>query len=248
VCKVDCKDGFPSGRGRQVRDLRVTIPSHLIVVPTISNGHLFKCSYYIGVYLVMKVGGVLEKERLKCHIPIIISNMPLDRDAPPQMALPVPGGQQPLQRSQSHGNMESNFNAEMGRMMSDFQAILSASEAREDGGNNNNNGDGSGSNSGTSRVLERSGSSPAVISSSDYNPFTEPSNTGEPSSDTIDLTSDELPKSECIICYDGPKNMLVLPCAHIATCVNCTAHIMRTTKKCPVCRGAIIQVLRTYQV
>lgn len=247
VCKVECKSGFPVFRGQHSRDIRITVPSYLIVVPTISNATLFKCSYYIGVSLVVKVGGVIEKEHAKCHIPIIISNMPIDRNAPPQLSLPPPVAppvRAPPPSLQNYLRHSVNTLADqMVNLLTDsFSGATESSSANE----------------AERAVTEVERIVAEINSQGDYftsEPNEEKDNakedTDEPSSlsDMIDLTSgSDVPKNECIICYDGPKNMLMLPCAHIATCADCTAHIMGSNKKCPVCRCTIRQVLRTYQV
>ena len=37
------------------------------------------------------------------------------------------------------------------------------------------------------------------------------------------------------MCLDNPVGMLLFPCAHLVTCVNCTTALF----ECPVCRGSI---------
>jgi hypothetical protein len=46
----------------------------------------------------------------------------------------------------------------------------------------------------------------------------------------------------CIVCYSGDKEVVMLPCSHLATCVGCANNLT----KCPVCRAALHQTLRIY--
>ena len=42
--------------------------------------------------------------------------------------------------------------------------------------------------------------------------------------------------SECVICLDAPRHVLLLPCRHLATCERC---IVALNDQCPVCRQAV---------
>lgn len=46
----------------------------------------------------------------------------------------------------------------------------------------------------------------------------------------------------CIVCWEGEKNCLILPCKHNVTCVKC----IKSVRFCPVCRAAIEDVCRIY--
>ena len=47
----------------------------------------------------------------------------------------------------------------------------------------------------------------------------------------------------CIICFEEERNTRVLPCNHVVTCRKCTADIMRTNEKCPVCATDIRTII-----
>jgi len=260
VIKHDIKEGFPAGRGTQIRDINFVVPPYLMAVPTITNATMFKCSYYVGIYLVIKMGGLVSSERVKCHVPIIISSLPRgvgDNVAP----LPrTPSGTVQNAHALNPDSANSGFNNEMNQFIANFQEMLNTEEqerrSRIVRDNSAPNLPALLNAPAAALTLPRTNSHPAV---SEYNPFTNPHPESPPQSskdkveehDThhhSDEEKSENPASECVICYDGPKNMLLLPCAHIATCVTCTAQIMRTSKTCPVCRAKITQVLRTYQV
>lgn len=46
----------------------------------------------------------------------------------------------------------------------------------------------------------------------------------------------------CVVCMDRQKNIMFLPCSHLAACVECSASLT----KCPVCRVPIQATVRTY--
>jgi len=46
----------------------------------------------------------------------------------------------------------------------------------------------------------------------------------------------------CKICADKELGVVYIPCGHFVTCTNCAA----TVSKCPVCRGHITNLVKTY--
>lgn len=76
------------------------------------------------------------------------------------------------------------------------------------------------------------------------------SSTGSTSSE-IDLKKstklkeeNERLKSErlCVVCLSKDKNILFLPCAHLAACLDCSFNM----QNCPLCRSTIQATVRTY--
>lgn len=51
--------------------------------------------------------------------------------------------------------------------------------------------------------------------------------------------------NECIICFEQPVQTCFIPCGHSCACVECAQQF---TEQCPVCRGRVQQVIRTYTV
>jgi hypothetical protein len=49
---------------------------------------------------------------------------------------------------------------------------------------------------------------------------------------------------ECVICLEGPKEIVLIPCAHICICQNCSLAPSLTT--CPVCRTTITLKTKFY--
>ena len=49
-------------------------------------------------------------------------------------------------------------------------------------------------------------------------------------------------ESECIICMAAPRDCVILSCGHIAACYVCAMKL----SSCPVCRGSIASVVRTF--
>ena len=46
----------------------------------------------------------------------------------------------------------------------------------------------------------------------------------------------------CVICLTKDKNVLFLPCAHLAACLECSLSL----KTCPICRSKIQASVRTF--
>lgn len=51
---------------------------------------------------------------------------------------------------------------------------------------------------------------------------------------------------KCIICFDNLKNIILVPCHHMAMCSFCYENLNR--KMCPICRKNILNVVRIYIV
>lgn len=46
----------------------------------------------------------------------------------------------------------------------------------------------------------------------------------------------------CVVCLIKDKNILYLPCAHLATCLDCSYPL----QTCPMCRSAVQATVRTF--
>lgn len=46
----------------------------------------------------------------------------------------------------------------------------------------------------------------------------------------------------CVVCLTKDKNILYLPCAHLATCLDCSYSL----QTCPMCRSAVQATVRTF--
>eukprot|EP01009_Symbiontida_sp_KSa7_P007452 NODE_4307_length_352_cov_309.471947_g3708_i0.p1 GENE.NODE_4307_length_352_cov_309.471947_g3708_i0~~NODE_4307_length_352_cov_309.471947_g3708_i0.p1 ORF type:complete len:103 (-),score=19.83 NODE_4307_length_352_cov_309.471947_g3708_i0:43-327(-) len=49
--------------------------------------------------------------------------------------------------------------------------------------------------------------------------------------------------SSCVICLTNERDTTVVPCRHLALCSECAAGLLKTSSKCPVCRGPIEKVM-----
>ena len=47
----------------------------------------------------------------------------------------------------------------------------------------------------------------------------------------------------CVVCMDGAKDQLFLPCKHICCCAGCADKVVRSTRTCPMCRASVDQVI-----
>jgi hypothetical protein len=45
-------------------------------------------------------------------------------------------------------------------------------------------------------------------------------------------------RDECVICFEGEKTHLILPCGHLALCERCAGLMGDQLHKCPVCNTA----------
>ena len=61
---------------------------------------------------------------------------------------------------------------------------------------------------------------------------------------SILMEENERLKSErlCVICLSKDKNVLFLPCAHLAACLDCSFNL----QNCPICRSKIQATVRTF--
>jgi DNA uptake protein ComE-like DNA-binding protein len=51
----------------------------------------------------------------------------------------------------------------------------------------------------------------------------------------------------CVVCFDAPKDHLVLPCKHLCVCGECAEQLTKTrTPMCPVCRGPIRETMKVF--
>ncbi len=53
---------------------------------------------------------------------------------------------------------------------------------------------------------------------------------------------EEQPVGACQICVDKPTNSVFAPCGHVVCCYSCAS----ACDRCPICRGTISQVIRTF--
>ncbi|KAF3319866.1 putative E3 ubiquitin-protein ligase XBOS34 [Carex littledalei] len=54
--------------------------------------------------------------------------------------------------------------------------------------------------------------------------------------------------SSCIVCFDSQVEAACIPCGHMAGCLACLKKIEAKSKKCPVCRAKVDQVIKIYTV
>lgn len=294
VLKHLTKEGYPTSRGPHDTVIQLRIPAKLLSCPTVANATLFKCTYYIGVYGLSKVPGVLvSSDSIKCRVPITISNLPLSDDSASSSIMPRAMAGSSESDDDDSDASESDTDASARELSRNLRHTLS--QASSDTSSRSLTSESSTSSTGTFDDFFQTRYSSANTSSSSLNssgimPFrewvdaqgnltvaraTEGTLTNDmglaqlfnsqeisksdvddekakakekAASESKDADNGEPMARECIVCYDGQKNMLLLPCAHICTCISCTQYIMYSTKLCPVCRTKISQVMRIYPV
>jgi hypothetical protein len=51
----------------------------------------------------------------------------------------------------------------------------------------------------------------------------------------------------CVVCFDAPKDHLIVPCGHQCVCARCAEQLTKTrTPTCPVCREPIQQTVKVF--
>ena len=51
----------------------------------------------------------------------------------------------------------------------------------------------------------------------------------------------------CVVCFDAPKDHLIVPCGHQCVCAGCAEQLTNTrTPTCPVCRAPIQQTVKVF--
>jgi hypothetical protein len=51
----------------------------------------------------------------------------------------------------------------------------------------------------------------------------------------------------CVVCFDAPKDHLIVPCKHLCVCEACAEQLTNTrTPTCPVCRGPIRETMKVF--
>ncbi|KAI4382435.1 hypothetical protein MLD38_008401 [Melastoma candidum] len=59
---------------------------------------------------------------------------------------------------------------------------------------------------------------------------------------------DSIPRRQCIICYNAPRDCFFLPCGHSAACFDCGSRIAEEAGRCPICRRRMKKVRKIFSV
>ena len=52
---------------------------------------------------------------------------------------------------------------------------------------------------------------------------------------------------QCVVCFDAPKDHIIVPCGHQCVCARCAEQLTKTrTPLCPVCREPIQQTMKVF--
>jgi len=68
------------------------------------------------------------------------------------------------------------------------------------------------------------------------------SSNAPPSSEKDTSADEDDEKGQCVICFENPKDTVLLECAHRCVCSVCSSLI----KECPICRQPIVRVVRLF--
>ena len=51
---------------------------------------------------------------------------------------------------------------------------------------------------------------------------------------------DDAEEDQCVMCFDAPKDHVIIPCYHVCVCEACANLLTQMSKpSCPICRTAI---------
>jgi hypothetical protein len=54
-------------------------------------------------------------------------------------------------------------------------------------------------------------------------------------------------ETQCVVCFDAPKDHIIVPCGHMCVCEACAEQLTNTrTPMCPVCRGPIRETMKVF--
>jgi hypothetical protein len=54
-------------------------------------------------------------------------------------------------------------------------------------------------------------------------------------------------ETQCVVCFDAPKDHIIVPCGHQCVCGACAEQLTKTrTPLCPVCREPIQQTMKVF--
>jgi hypothetical protein len=54
-------------------------------------------------------------------------------------------------------------------------------------------------------------------------------------------------ETQCVVCFDAPKDHIIVPCGHQCVCARCAEQLTETrTPTCPVCREPILQTMKVF--
>lgn len=71
---------------------------------------------------------------------------------------------------------------------------------------------------------------------------------GETSKVTINKIFEDEIQEECLVCMDNKHDVVIVPCGHFCVCKSCAENILKTTKKCPICRGTMSLIVTKDQI
>ncbi|KAK0396779.1 hypothetical protein QR680_001850 [Steinernema hermaphroditum] len=53
--------------------------------------------------------------------------------------------------------------------------------------------------------------------------------------------------NDCIICMNGPVNTVIYRCGHMCLCTECAETVLSRSRKCPMCRSDITDIIRCFK-
>lgn len=60
------------------------------------------------------------------------------------------------------------------------------------------------------------------------------------------VAADDIAGSECVVCLENPRDVLIYRCGHVAVCRSCGERLQRQGRPCPICRGPISDIVKVF--
>lgn len=77
----------------------------------------------------------------------------------------------------------------------------------------------------------------------EYNQFLSAMNNARLSVQPVHRANSDSEQRQCVVCMDRESSVVIIPCGHLCVCQPCSSCCKQL---CPVCRGAITQMVQTY--
>ena len=66
-------------------------------------------------------------------------------------------------------------------------------------------------------------------------------------SSAVPTAHQDTEEAQCVVCFDAPKDHIIVPCGHQCVCAGCAEQLTKTrTPTCPVCREPIRETVKVF--
>lgn len=90
---------------------------------------------------------------------------------------------------------------------------------------------------------DRKNKTPMDVCLPEYKQFLSAMKSARLSAQPVQTGNSNSEQRHCVVCKDRYPSVAIIPCGHLCVCQPCSSQLQ---PQCPVCRGAVTQVLQTY--